>query len=150
MKLSDLNTGDILKLTDKLGSFYIVLSDTLLITQNEKNEIIYIDIVGYKLLNERVIRHRAKYRLNRITPQEILDDEYDVLDNAEKIDEKELPLLINEKTTIWFERILKNEIRGKGSNIHKRMKDILYNKHINKRAEIDEVMTMYENGQESG
>ncbi|MEA3421017.1 MAG: hypothetical protein U9Q97_05010, partial [Acidobacteriota bacterium] len=102
--------------------------------KNEKNEIIYIDIVSYRLFKERV-RHSAKYRLNRITPQEIFNDEYDVLDNAEKINKKELPLLINEKPTIWFERILKNEIRDKGSNLHKHMKDILYDEHIDKKSQ---------------
>jgi len=152
IKLSDLRTSDIFKVTARYTPFYIVISDTVLIESNENKEIVYMGIICYKLFKTG---KGIRYKLNGITPQEILNDEYPVfmdhLYTFEKISEKELPLLINEPNkTIWFNRTLKKEIKGSGSNLHKRMLDILEEEHINKQAEIDEVMTMYENGQESG
>ncbi len=159
MKLSNLRTGDILKVSCKYDDFYIVLSDMITYeTNTETNKIVYMTIVCHKLFkggqDGSLIKYNLKYNLNKITPQEILNDEYPPLassigEKMEKVDRKELPLLIGlPNKTIWFRRTINNEIRGTGSELHKRMLDILYNEKINEEAEVDEVITMYENGQD--
>lgn len=152
MKLSKFKTGDLFKVSDKRPQIetetYIVLSDEIRIIRDKSNKIIWMNIVGHKLF-------KSSWQSNtyyRIKPEDIFNDEFPLLETIlEKFAEKELPLLIDlPNKTKWFERVLKDKIRGKGSKLHERMLDILYEERINEQAEIEEVMSMYENGQESG
>lgn len=149
MKLSNLKTGDILKYIytkSTLPPIIFVLSDTIFMTHNENNELLYLEIVGYKLFKAA----KKKFSLNRITIQDVLDNKYE-LEKAtiERVEKEDLPLYIDQQSSVWFDRCLKGTIRGYGSDLSKRLKDIV-DDYINKQAEIDEVMTMYENRQESG
>jgi hypothetical protein len=113
-------------------------------THNENNELLYLEIVGYKLFKAT----KKKFSLNRITIQDVLNNKYE-LEKAtiERVEKENLPL--DKQPSDWFDRCLKGTIRGNGSDLSKRLKDIV-DDYINKQAEIDEVMTMYENRQESG
>ncbi len=149
MKLSNLKTGDILKynfVPDSLPPVIFVLSDTILMTWNENNELLYLEIVGYKLFKS----NKKKFSLNRITIQDVLDDNYILEKNTiERVDIKDLPLYIDNEKTVWFDRCLKGTIRSYGSNLSKQLKDIV-EEYLNEQAEIEEAMSMYENGLESG
>jgi hypothetical protein len=130
MKLSNLKTGDILKYIYTKSTLpppiFFVLSDTILMTHNENNELLYLEITIQDVLNN-------KYELEKAT--------------IERVEKENLPL--DKQPSDWFDRCLKGTIRGNGSDLSKRLKDIV-DDYINKQAEIDEVMTMYENRQESG
>ena len=153
MKLSNLKTGDILKIEQDIplvAPIIFLLSDTILLTHNENNKLLYLEIVGYKLLYHGYNRKKPKFSLNEITIQDVLNNKYD-LEKAsiERFNEKDLPLYIDKPTTIWYDRVLKRTIRGYGSDLSKRLKDIV-DDYINQEALCEEAMSMYENGLESG
>jgi len=150
MKLSNLKTGDILKIDQNIRGLLpiiFVLSDTILLTY-EKDKLLYLEIVGYRLFKNS---SKVRFSLNRITIQDVLDNKYD-LEKAsiERFNEKDLPLYIDTPTTIWYDRVLKRDIRDYGSDLSKRLKEIVENDYINQEAEREEAMSMYENGLESG
>ncbi len=129
MKLSPLKVGSVLSFKSKTLRnyyfFYIVLTDTIQITKpvDKEDEIIFFSINAYKLFGESDI----KFPLCRITPQEVLDDEYPLPNwNITPYNIKNLPLLINEPNkTKWFERALNTELRGHGNSLYKLLNSII-------------------------
>lgn len=134
MKLSDLKVGDVLKCSKIFGPTIFVLSRTIDVAHyafGEKNEgeIIHITIDGYRLFKNLERRNKSeKFNLNNITPEEILNDCYEIKNTIfEKIDIKDLPLYIDLPKTKWFERALNREMYGHGNSIYNHMMEILKN-----------------------
>ncbi|OQX82247.1 MAG: hypothetical protein B6D53_04900 [Candidatus Omnitrophica bacterium 4484_49] len=122
MKLSTLKVGDVLKISKKIFKKpkILVLSgviDIERLSSRKEGKIIYFNIKGYKLLKDN--SGDETFYLNRITPEEVLNDFYE-LEKAEieKIDIKELPLFINWPITKWFGRALNKEMYGHGESIY--------------------------------
>ena len=109
MKLSTLKVGNLLNFDAKFKSTIIIVSDTIYIEKRDStNEIVYFSIQCYKLFKDHT--HKENFPLNRITPEEVLNDNYDV--DLNPFDPKDLPLYINEPKTKWFDRAMHKSIRG--------------------------------------
>ena len=121
MKLSDLYVGDVLKVQD-ITTFYIVVTSVVWI-ESLKEEIKYLTIECKRLTTGgRFVSHN--YKLNRITPDEVLSDHYDV-PKIKKVSNDDLALIINDPHTIWYERALKQEIKGQGLSVYEHLIRIL-------------------------
>lgn len=126
MKLSTLKVGDLLKfhnINPLLCSPIIIVSDTFYMEKNvDTNEIVYFNIKCYRIFKDYT--HKETFNLNRMTPEEVLNDNYDA--NLTPFDPKDLPLYINEPKTKWFDIAMQNTIRGYGTTLHDRMLSFLH------------------------
>lgn len=124
IKLSDLYTGTVLKLNYQFRKidigYYIVLTDLLMESNADSGEFLYFTIVGRKLFLTG--NSHKKFDLNQIRREEVLSDKYVIDYDCSIVPVEDLPLLINEpRKTVWFDRVLKGDIRDKGMNFHKAM-----------------------------
>lgn len=123
MKLSSLKVGDILEITTRLFPIYFVLTNEVFMEhriEGDQRRLLFFTIRGYKIIKRGP---KEKFDLNRITPDEVLKDEY-AIENCRIYPQEHLPLLINENNkTIWFERIFKGEIKDTGRQIYPILKE---------------------------
>lgn len=130
MKLSEIKAGDIFSISNRPGIIYIVITNTLWVERNQENKIVYFHIDGYRLFKGGP---KIKFQLNRITPEEVRTDNYDISE-MKKMDPKDLPLLVSiPNKTIWFERALNKDIHTYGSYIYPRMIKELENEPLQEK-----------------
>lgn len=129
--LSDLHVGMILKFKVKIRTIntepwyfdvYIVLTDLMREIITDTGEFYSYTIIGRKLFGKN-LGNKKNFNINQIKKEDIKSNQYYCEHDVEIIPEKNLSLLINEKNkTIWFEKVLNDEITNKGINYYNIMK----------------------------
>ena len=123
MKLSNLKVGGVLKLDwSGIRAEYIVVSDTIYLEHNvDTKELVYLQINCYRIIYTQY-KNTDLFKLNRITPEDVLKDDYVLKAEVTSIPVKDLVLMLHEPNkTEWFNRALQGTMRGQGESLYPRL-----------------------------